>query len=158
MCYKWLSAICPPSFSTGFSFSVYSGICTGEFADAAPAILIFCLATPVKAGTCSATDQVNRPARLFYSKGSDGSSTWVSRPLILGAASDPAYWVLEKKPKKWSLFLKRKTGIVVAYEMRIPARSDRSFPLQGFTLGRSKRPRGKEFKGWPDETTIYPDP
>jgi hypothetical protein len=154
--YKWLSAILPPSFSTGFLFSVYSGICSNEFLDAAPATLLFCPATPVHAGTSTRSDQVNRPARLFYNKGAEGAITWVSRALIVGAANDQAYWVLEKRPRKWSLLLKRKTGTVVTYEKRIPAAGDRHFPLQGFTLSRSK-PLGKEFKQWPGEITIYPD-
>jgi len=158
ICVKWLSAVCG-TYSSGFSFTVYSGTCSGKFSDAVPAVLVFRLTTPVKPGTCADCGQVNRRTRLIYCKDDiDNAGNWVSRPVNCCAAGDPAYWVLQKRPKKWSLSLRRKTGIVVAYERTIPRASDRSFPLQDFTLRRTKRPHGKEFKGWPDEISITPDP
>jgi len=113
-----------------------------------PVALNLQLDSPVS-GDVSGCGQVNRPALLIHAQGEQFASCWFSRAVDFGDESgNPAFWMLEKTAMDtWSLFLRRVSGDVAAYHLKI--KKNDSFPI--------KLKRGvvsKELKKWPRTITI----
>jgi hypothetical protein len=121
-----------------------------------PVALQLRLDAPVRPGTCSHCDQLNRPTLLVYSNDVRFACCWFSPPIDFCAdGAAPGWWMLEKTdPRTWTLVLQREEAEVVKYRLVMALDKDGSFPIQLQLTG----PGGKECKNWPRTVTIVPAP
>ena len=127
-----------------------------RMANLMPVALQLELDAPVRPGTCSHCDQLNRPTRLVHSNDVRFACCWFSPPIDFCAdGAAPGLWMLEKTdPKTWTLVLQREGARVVTYRLVTALEKDGSFPIQLQLTG----PAGKECKNWPRTVTIVPAP
>ncbi len=111
-----------------------------------PITVTLCLQGSISGGTEMARHQLSRPTHLIHAQHAAFSCCWFSRAIYLDdEVGNPAFWMLEKKPKEWVLYLRRVTGELASYAV---AGKDRAFPLQ---LKRVKTT--KEFE-WPETISV----
>jgi len=159
---RWFS-LSNASFTTGFSFGVYS--CSDDtrtrvsarceyFGAEQPVVLALLLRfdTAAQADSPTAGEQLNRPVLLIHSQDHNFPWCWFSRPIDLSPGSgNPAFWMLKwSSPDTWTLYLRRFSGDLATYRVRTRQRG--RFPLR---LGLTSRDSG-HLEKWPRTVTIRP--
>ncbi len=152
--YGFRAAFCGSgSGSSGFRLAVRCQFCGAD--KPVPVALSLQLDGPVAAGTCAGCDQLNRPTVLVHSGDPGLACCWLSPPIDFCAdAANPGFWVLEKADARtWTLLLRRRQAVVVAYRLTTADRAC-SFPIRLRLAG----PGGGECVNWPATVTVSPAP
>lgn len=117
-----------------------------------PVTLLLQLDSPVRPGTCSHCDMLNRPTPLIHGPDPGLIGNWFSPPIEFCAdGAAPAWWRLVRtEPKTWTLTLHHLEKIVVTYRLSIAPAQAAAFPLHLQIDGTG----GRQCRNWPRTVTI----